>query len=118
MSSFKEKFVAAGNDYKSLSERASGDKELIMQLMQMFLADESFSQMSAYMDDCETENAFRAAHSLKGSCGMLGLIPLFEEMKKITDELRHGELEEARELFPRTKAEYEAAVELIRQLVL
>lgn len=117
MSSFKESFIASGNDYAALSERTCGDKALMIQLMQMFLEDESFSLMSAYMDKGETENAFKAAHSLKGSCGMLGLSGLFEEMKKITDELRHGELERAKELFPRTSAEYEKTAALLGKLI-
>ena len=117
MSSFAEKFTAAGCDYAALSERTFGDEELILQLMQMFLDDDSFLSMHSCMEKGETDNAFRAAHSLKGSCGMLGLSPLFEKMVRITDELRHGELENAKLLYPQTSAEYEKTITLIKSLI-
>lgn len=117
MSGFEEKFVAAGNDYSALSERTFGDEALISQLMQLFLQDDSFDKMREYMDRGETEKAFKAAHSLKGSCGMLGLCPLFEKMKLITDKLRFGDLDGAKSLFPQTSAEYEKAVSMIKELI-
>lgn len=117
MSALEEKFVAAGNDYASLSERTFGDEALIAQLMQIFLQDDSFKIMRQSMDNGETEAAFKAAHSLKGSCGMLGLTPLFEIMKIITDKLRYGDLEGAEKVFPQTSEEYEKAIALIKELI-
>lgn len=116
MSSFKEKFIAAGNDYAALSERTFEDETLIAELMKMLLADDSFSKMRDCMDKGETENAFRAAHSLKGSCGMLGFTALFESMKLITDFLRYGELDSAEKVYPQVLSEYEKAMELISEL--
>lgn len=117
MNKFKNKFILAGNDYSALSERTCGDEDLIMTLMQMFLDDDSWNGMCTFMESGETENAFRCAHSLKGSSGMLGFTGLFEKMKVITDKLRVGDLDGAKEVFEETKAAYEAAVELVREFI-
>ncbi len=117
MREFKEKFISAGNDYDALSERTGGDEELIAQLMQMFLDDESWECMCSNIEAGECEKAFRAAHSLKGSSGMLGLSGLFTEMKVISDKLRVGELDAAKAVFNEVRSEYEAAVKLIRELL-
>ncbi|MDO4815465.1 MAG: Hpt domain-containing protein [Bacillota bacterium] len=113
MKSFKAAFVAGGNDYSAALERVAGDAELLGELMQIFRADCNFSVMKTAMDAGETEKAFRAAHSLKGSCGMLGMTDLYETMVLLTDELRHGNLEGARLIFPKAEREYGKVVELI-----
>ena len=117
MNSFAEKFISAGNDYSALSARACNDEELILTLMQMFIADDSFDNMCASMNAGETENAFRAAHSLKGSSGMLGFTALFEKMKVITDKLRGGDLDGAKEALPQTRSAYDEAVGLVKELI-
>lgn len=113
MKSFKPAFVSAGNDYSAALERVAGDAELLGELMQMFHADSNFSSMKNAMDAGKTENAFRAAHSLKGSCGMLGMTALYEAMVQITDELRHGNLDGAKTVFPTVEVEYGKVIELI-----
>lgn len=117
MKDFKQKFISAGNDYDALSERTGGDEELIAQLMQMFLDDDSWESMCSSIEAGECEKAFRAAHSLKGSSGMLGLSGLFAEMKVISDKLRVGELDAAKAVFDEVRSEYETTVELIRDFV-
>lgn len=117
MNNFKNKFISAGNDYSALLERTCGDEELIMTLMQLFLDDDSWNSMCRFMENGETENAFRSAHSLKGSSGMLGFTALFEKLKVITDKLRGGDLDGAKEVFDETKSAYEAAVELVKEFV-
>ncbi len=117
MRNFKEKFVLAGNDLEALCERTGGDEDLIEQLMQMFLADTSWEEMCSSIEAGECEKAFRAAHSLKGSSGMLGLSGLFEVMKVITDMLRNGDLDGAETVFEKTKAEYENTVSVIKDFV-
>lgn len=117
MSDFEKKFVSEGNDYASLAERTGGDEELIVQLMQMFLVDESWAEMCACIEAGDCEKAFRAAHSLKGSSGMLGFTALFDKMKLITEKLRSGDLNGAKDVFEATRAEYEKAFKLVAEFV-
>lgn len=117
MMNIEEKYVAAGCDYAALSERTFGDAVLINELFRLFISDDSWDEMKSCMDRGETENAFKAAHSLKGSCGMLGLSRLYEKMKLITDKLRFGDLDGAKDMFPQTSDEYENAVLLLKELI-
>lgn len=118
MNEFKKEFIAAGNDYAALSERACGDSELIKELMRMFASDDNWAKMCSFIDACDAENAFRAAHSLKGSSGMMGFCALFEKMKIITDMLRNGDIDNAKSVLGDVRTEYEAAVKLISEQLL
>lgn len=111
--SFETDFRAAGNDYDGALERAAGDTELLASLMAMFLADESFSRLRSALENNDCKAAFAAAHSLKGSSGMLGMTALFDAMSRITEYLRSGALEPAKAMFPIAKREYERIVSLI-----
>lgn len=113
MKNFKAAFISAGNDYSAALERVAGDADLLCDLMQMFLADDNFANMKSAVAAGETEKAFRAAHSLKGSCGMLGMTLLYVAMVSITDELRHGNLNGAKTMLPAVEREYCGIVELI-----
>ena len=115
MNGFKAAFIDAGNDYAAALERVAGDEELLCELMQMFLADENWSEIKTAAEAGECERAFRAAHSLKGSSGMLGMNGLYGAMVKLTDEFRHGNLQSGRDLIPETEKEYTAIVELIKE---
>lgn len=111
--SFETEFVAAGNDYDAALERATGDAELLQSLMAMFLADNCFSELKAALENNDCKAAFAAAHSLKGSSGMLGMTALFDALSRITEFLRAGALEPAKAMFPIAKREYERIVSIL-----
>lgn len=115
MAAFEQRFKASGNDYDAALERTVGDRELLSQLMSMFLADGSFDALKTAIggDDCKA--AFAAAHSLKGSSGMLGMTALFASASEITELLRAGDLATAKTVFPKLSAEYDAVSALIRE---
>ena len=115
MNKLKAAFIAAGNDYNAALERTACDEELLTELMHMFLADENFRLMRASMEAGETEQAFRAAHSLKGSCGMLGMTKLYSGMVKITDELRRGDIDGARRVYPEVLKAHKDLVSLLEK---
>ena len=58
----------------------------------------------------------QAAHSLKGSSGMLGLSGLFEAMKSVTEPLRRGDASEAAAYRADVEREYAAAIGMIKSL--
>lgn len=117
MSRFKQLFESAGNDYDALLGRTDGDAELINELMLMFLEDKSAQQLCAALNAGETEPAFRAAHALKGSSGMLGMTALHKNVCELTEALRHGDIASAKELYPASRKEYDAVVAIIKDSV-
>lgn len=114
MDRFEALFNAAGNDYQAVLGRADGDRELLRELMQMFITDENMAKLSTALTEAKADAAFRAAHSLKGSSGMLGMLRLHEAMIRLTEALRQGDVELARSLYPECDAEYKAVTEIIR----
>ena len=82
----------------------------------MFLADESYAELMSALAALDAQRGFRAAHSLKGSSGMLGLTGLFEATKLITSQLRRGEAAEAMLCREAVEREYAAAAGMIKSL--
>ncbi len=116
MTSFEARFRSAGNDYDAALERTAGDTELLQQLMTMFLEDKSYESLCAAFDKEDCKEAFAAAHSLKGSSGMLGMDRLFAVAADITELLRSGSFEPAKKLFPKLQDEYMSVTDILRGL--
>lgn len=116
MKNIKSKYTLAGNDYDGALNRTAGDEELFLSLLDMFLNDKSWSELNAAMANGDAKAAFAAAHSLKGSSGMLGMTRLFDAVRPLTEALRGGDIALAKVLFPTAEREYEAVTELIKTL--
>ncbi len=116
MSELKFAYAVHGYDYAGAIERVSGDEELLRSLLDMFLTDESYAELMSALAALDAQRGFRAAHSLKGSSGMLGLTGLFEAMKLIAEPLRRGEAAEAMLCRDAVEREYAAAAGMIKSL--
>lgn len=116
MKDIKSTYTFAGNDYDGALNRTAGDEELFLSLLDMFLNDKSWSELNAAMANGDAKAAFAAAHSLKGSSGMLGMTRLFDAVRPLTEALRGGDIALAKVLFPAAEREYEAVTELIKTL--
>lgn len=116
MKDIKSTYTLAGNDYDGALNRTAGDEELLLRLFDMFLNDKSWQELNAAMANGDAKSAFAAAHSIKGSSGMLGMTKLFEAMRPLTEALRGGDIALAKRLFPAAEREYKAVTELIKTL--
>lgn len=105
----KECYAAMGGDYADVQRRLKRDT-LIKKLLLMFPRDENYQLLCTSVKDKSWEEAFRAAHSLKGVCLNLGLAKMANISSDLTEELRHGEpesdlqplLDQLSELYNRT----------------
>lgn len=116
MNDIKSAYMLAGNDYDGALNRTAGDEELLLSLFDMFLNDKSWTELNATMANGDAKAAFAAAHSLKGSSGMLGMTKLFEAVRPLTEALRGGDIALAKTLLPAAEREYSAVTELIKTL--
>lgn len=116
MSELKFAYAVHGFDYAGAIERVSGDEELLRSLLDLFLADANYSELMSALAAHDAQRGFRAAHSLKGSSGMLGLTGLFEAMKRITEPLRRGDAAGALACRDAVEREYAAAAGMIKSL--
>ena len=115
MAEIKFAYAAHSYDYAGAIERVAGD-ELLRSLLDMFLADSNYAQLMSALDAGDAQLGFQAAHSLKGSSGMLGLSGLFEAMKSVTEPLRRGDASEAAAYRADVEREYAAAIGMIKSL--
>ncbi len=116
MKDIKSTYTLAGNDYDGALNRTAGDEELLLSLFDMFLNDKSWPELTAAMANGDAKAAFAAAHSLKGSSGMLGMTKLYDAMRPLTEALRSGDIALAKALLPAAEREYSAVTELIKAL--
>lgn len=103
-----------GGDYNGIMGRFVTE-DRVLRFVRKFPTDGSFSSLKAALDSGATEEAFRAAHTLKGVAQNLGFDALYEKAAEITDILRGGNLDVAA-LMPGLEKSYELVVDGISAL--
>lgn len=111
-----QKLEAAGVDVEGAIERFLGNMEMYNHFLEKFVDDENYTKLVKAVDAGDAQKAFTAAHALKGTCGNLSLIALYDEAFKITEDLREGNLDAARAKMPELKEEYKKIITLIEEL--
>ena len=80
----------------------------------MFLDDDSYPKLERSLKEENVEEAFRAAHTLKGVCQNLGFTNLYQPTYELTEVLRAGTLEGSKEWFDRVTEQYNITIDAIR----
>lgn len=80
-----------GMNVKDAMSRFMGDEELFELCFKQFAHDKGFERLEEAIKAKDYDAAFKAAHSLKGVAGNLGLETLFESLSELVETLRHGE---------------------------
>lgn len=112
----QECYQQLGGDYAAVKSRLPSDS-LIKRFITKFLDDSSYSALCGAMQKGPGEEAFRAAHTLKGVCANLGLDQLEASASKLTELLRSAGSdipEEAGVLMDEVKRNYEITVGAIQ----
>ena len=92
------------SDYASVKDRLQNDA-LIEKFLIKFLADESYANILKNLEAQNLEEAFRAAHTLKGVCQNLGLDRLYKSSYDVTSEMME-----------KLESDYDITVSSIREL--
>lgn len=113
----QECYAEMGADYNGVLSRLMKD-ERIQKFLLMFLNDPSYTLLCSSMKNENAEDAFRAAHTIKGVGQNLSLTPLYESASRLSDFLRGKSdiSDDARAEFQTLTKEYEKTAEAIRQL--
>ena len=110
MGELREIYDIAGSDAEKVLARFGGRRQYFGE------TDKTVNlRAKAALAAGNTEEAFRAVHTLKGICANLGFERLYEEASEMTELLRRGELENAKSLFPGLAEEYEKVMEALNQ---
>ena len=111
----KECYSALGGNYESVLSRLMTEK-LVNRFVLKFLNDASYENLVNSLKDENIEEAFRAAHTLKGVCQNLSFDRLFESSNAITEVLRDGNITMANEILPKVESDYKQTIDAIKNL--
>ncbi len=109
----QECYAVFGGDYEGVIGRLRSER-LVKKFALKFLDDKSYQLFQDSMAQKNYEEAFRAAHTIKGVCQNLGFTSLLDSSSRMSDALRHGWTPEADALTERLEKDYAATVSAIR----
>lgn len=101
----KDCYAAMGADYGDVLGRLRSER-LIQKFVLKFLDDGSYELLCRSLEEGNQEEAFRAAHTIKGMCQNLGFTPLAQSSSELTEALRGGDLSHAEPLMAHVRADY------------
>ena len=109
----QECYKKMGADYEDVLKRLYSEG-MIRKFARMFLDDDSYPKLEQSLKEENAEEAFRAAHTLKGVCQNLGFTNLYQPAYELTEVLRAGTLEGSGEWFARVTEQYKITTDAIR----
>lgn len=105
------KLAPYGIDLPDAMERMDNDEALYERLALKYLKNTNYVDLVAAMEAQNYDDAYTAAHTLKGVSGNLSLAKLYKVSAAISDALYQGEYQAAAQMMPDLKAAHDKAVE-------
>ncbi len=88
MSELLERCKVYGVDVEGVMDRFMDDEELFETCLEAFVVDGNFAKLGQNIQEKKYKEAFENAHTLKGVAANMGLIPLYEIVSEVTEQLR------------------------------
>lgn len=111
----QEFYAVVGGDYNEAVTRMMGEA-MLHRFIGKFPNDPSFATLEQAIAAGNREEAFRAAHTIKGLCLNLSFGKLHLSSEALTEALRHEMPANAGELFRQVKEDYELTLNAVTQL--
>jgi HPt (histidine-containing phosphotransfer) domain-containing protein len=105
-------YQIANGDYAGVFGRLQTN-ERIAKFVTMFADDASYANLTSNMEQGNWDEAFRAAHTLKGTARDMGFIELSDAASEVTEALRANNITLAKELMPAVEDSYHLVSESI-----
>lgn len=102
-----------GVDLDKVMKRFLGKEELYLRFLKRFPEDGNFQRMQEQFQQGNLEEAFKAAHTLKGLAANLGLDSIIKSVYPITEKLRAGLADGVTELMEEAGKEYQQIMEIL-----
>ena len=112
----KECYELIGADYEDVLNRMMKKEELVRKFVKKFLDDKSYEQLCNSMEEKNAEEAFRAAHTLKGVAQNLSFTGLYQPASVLTEKLRIGEMDGTMDLLHKVAEEYKKTISFVNQV--
>ena len=111
----KECYAALEGDYDEVFARLRSEK-MVQKFVLKFLNDKSYELLETSMETKNYEEAFRAAHTIKGVCQNLSFTKLYESSNCLTENLRSGYGEKTDGLVRQLEEDYRQTITAIQAL--
>lgn len=113
MMTLQKCYESFGGDYAEVAARLRSEK-LVQKFVLKFLSDGSYDLLRRSLAEKNYEEAFRAAHTIKGVCQNLSFSRLLESSSQLSEALRHGWTPEADKWIGRVEEDYHVTIEAIK----
>lgn len=111
----QEFYAVVGGNYDEAVSRMMGEAMLRRFLMK-FPNDPSYAALKQAVENGEREEAFRAAHTIKGLCLNFSFGKLLASSEALTEALRSEMPPNMQELFARVSEDYELTLDALAKL--
>lgn len=108
----KECYAVLGGDYENVLGRLPSER-MVQKFVLKFLNDGSYDLLLRSMEEENYQEAFRAAHTIKGVCQNLSMTRLADSSSALCESLRGG-TPPAPGLAEQVRADYQETVSAIR----
>lgn len=112
----QEFYTEVGGSYDEIMTRLRTD-ERVIKFVGMFAKDDSYNTLVRTMEEGNIDEAFRAAHTMKGVSQNMAFTKLFESSHAITEALRAKNMEEANKLLEQVTQDYQRIKDGIAKLI-
>ncbi len=109
----RECYSMLNGDYDDVIGRLRSER-LVQKFLLKFLADGSYELLFRSLGEGNAQEAFRAAHTIKGMCQNLSFTALERSASALTETLRGGELAGYEPHLSAVKEDYERTVAAIK----
>lgn len=110
----QECYQKMGGDYAAVSSRLPSEK-FIQKYVLKFADDKTMELLESSFSGGNYDEAFRAAHTLKGMCQNLSFARLEASSSALTEALRGGMSPGAGELYEKVREDYRLTTDTIKE---
>ncbi len=111
----RECYEKIGSDFDEVLGRL-GSEGMVKRFALKFPDDPSYLKLVKAVEEQNAEEAFRAAHTLKGICLNLGLDRLYKVSSELTEKLRGRKFDGYEAIYEEVKQEYQNTINAIHTI--
>ena len=111
----KHALLLRETDLQGAIRRFNGDEQLYLSCLELFLQDQTMVQLNEALENQSWDEAFTAAHALKGLAGNMGFVPLMHAVSQLVVLIRGGRIKEIGEAMEQVNSCYRDIVDAIHQ---
>ena len=112
----KAELEDAGVNVDETLRRFMNNEALMVKFLKKFVDDENMKHLRTLIADKKYQEVLPVAHTLKGVCGNLGFVKLYELFSRMCQDCRSEQYENLNDMFAQTEEDYAKVVEAIKKI--